>query len=40
MPFREIPDGLKVKDICRMPNIGVEPKHAKSVRMIGRGVLI
>ncbi|MGW4961445.1 hypothetical protein ACWEPL_29845 [Nonomuraea sp. NPDC004186] len=40
MPFREIPDGLKVKDTCRMPNIGVEPKHAKSVRMIGRGVLI
>ncbi|MFG1688497.1 hypothetical protein ACGFNP_50720 [Nonomuraea sp. NPDC049269] len=32
MPFRETPDGLKVKDICRMLNTGVEPKYAESVR--------
>jgi hypothetical protein len=38
--LRETPDELKVKDVCRRLNIGVEPKHAKPERTVDRRVLL
>ena len=41
----QAPDGLRVKDICRTFNTGLEPKHTESLRaklkrMVARGILI
>ncbi|MEU4233758.1 hypothetical protein AB0F17_56575 [Nonomuraea sp. NPDC026600] len=41
----QAPDGLRAKDICRMLNRGLEPKHtenmrAKLKRLVSHGILI
>lgn len=41
----QAPDGLRVKDICRTLNTGLEPKYTESLRaklkrMVSRGILI
>ncbi|MFI7618479.1 hypothetical protein ACIBP6_45385 [Nonomuraea terrae] len=41
----QAPDGLRVEDICRVLNTGMESKHtesprAKVERMVARGVLV
>ncbi|WP_219539952.1 hypothetical protein [Nonomuraea guangzhouensis] len=41
----QAPDGLRVKDICRMLNTGVEPKYTESLRaklkrMVARGIVV
>jgi hypothetical protein len=39
------PDGLRAKDICRMLNTGLQPRHTESMRaklkrLVGHGILI
>ncbi|MBB6546892.1 hypothetical protein [Nonomuraea rubra] len=40
----QAPDGLRAKDICRMLNLGMEPKHTESLRaqlkrLVARAIL-